>query len=118
MIHQRRKTTLIPNRAYASSGVLPSVPVTLPAAPWEDAVMVTVPPRPINTGKAQCVRIMGQQFPSLTKAAELLAVDKRTLMEAYRTGRIDNLLGNLLKRETTGQRPHKTITALFAKQAR
>lgn len=119
VIHQRRKTTLIPNRAYVCSGALPVVAVTMPAAPWEDATRVdAMPSRLPNTGKARAVYIKGVRFSSLTRAAAELKIDKRTLMEAARDNRLDALLETLRKREATGQRPHTTVTKLFPYMAR
>lgn len=115
---ERRKTAFVPDRGYTSFGALPSVPVTMPAAPWEEATKVVHDHPPRNAGgRSYMIEIFGVKFASLTQAALALHIDKRTLIDAHRARRVDVLIDNLLQREATGRRKHQTITTLAQRYA-
>ena len=111
-MNMRTKIITVPDRTSTITGYTVQQFVTLPAAPWEQAdneIEVAF----VNL--ASKVTIFGTTFPSVSRAAKELKVDRTGLANAFMFGKLQQYLDGQLAREKTGVRPNKTFTALYEK---
>jgi hypothetical protein len=108
----RTKVITVTDRHSIAAGLSVQHFVTLPAAPWE-AADNEIEAEFVNLESK--VTIFGTTFPSVSRAAKELKVDRTGLANAFMFGKLQQYLDGQLAREKASIRPIKTFTALYEK---
>jgi hypothetical protein len=111
-MNMRTKVIIVADRHSVAAGLSVQHFVTLPAAPWEEADN-EIEAEFVNLESK--VTIFGTTFPSVSRAAKELKVDRTGLANAFMFGKLQQYLDGQLAREKSGVRHYQTFTALYKK---